>query len=156
MTDVMGQLAHGVAYQVEEPIGAAPQEIPGRRDSDPDALAAGPFISALCGFGGYTYHKIDSEIGVDALPGFYETADVLALIPCSPDWHYFNDGWAGSPTEGITWVGKEGKMRHLVRGNKAWSIAYGEADYNSVKWRTGWVPRVEYSGQRIRVWSVNQ
>lgn len=155
MTDVMGQLAHGVAYQVEEPIGAAPQDIPGRRDSDPDALAAGPFISALCGFGGYTYHKIDSEIAVDALPGFYEPADVLARIPCSPDWRYFNDGWAGSPTEGITWVGKEGKMRHLVRGNQAWSIAYGEADYDSVKWRTGWVPRVEYSGPRIRVWSVN-
>lgn len=157
ITEVLGQTRPGTAYFVGEPIGAAPSADPGRRDNDPDALAAGSIISALCGYSGYVYHKIDSEIDVDALPGFYgDAADVLARLPCSPDWQYLNDSWPGAPTDGITWKGLTGKVRNLVSGNAAWTIAYGEADFESVKWRYGWVPTIEYSGQRVRVWSVKK
>lgn len=156
MTDVVHQLAPNVAYAVDEPIGAALTEQPGRRDSDPDAFVAAQFVSLLCGFAGFTYHKIDSEISVEQLPGFYEATELLALVPVSPDWTYVNDGWSGSPTNGITWTGETGKMRHLVRGSQAWSVAYGDGDWSSVRWSHGWVPRVVYQGQRVCVWMVNQ
>jgi hypothetical protein len=75
-------------------------------------------------------------------------------VPVSPDWRYLNDSWPGAPTDGITWRGKEGKMRNLVSGDQAWTVAYGEADFDSVKWRAGWTPKLEYAGARVRVWSV--
>lgn len=156
MFDVIGLLPADVAYVVDEPIGAAPTGIPGRRDNDPDAFIAAQFVSACCGFGGFTYHKIDGEIDVDALPGFYEIADLLAQVPTSPDWRYLNDSWPGAPTEGIRWIGQEGKMRHLVNGGRAWSVAYGQADFDSVVWRHGFTPKVVFSSPRVRVWTVNQ
>lgn len=156
MTDVVSQLSTGCAYIPDEPIGAGLVSEPGRRDSDPDALVAGEMTAACCGFGGYTYHKIDSEIDVADLPGFYEAADAIARVPRSPEWVYFNDGWTGSPTGGVKWLGLEGKMRHLVCGNQAWSLCYGEADWNSIVWRPGWVPTLVYSGPRVRIWTVNQ
>jgi hypothetical protein len=156
MTDVLGQLAPGVAYVVDEPIGAAPAAQPGRRDNDPDAFVAAQVVAACCGFG-FTYHKIDGEIAVDQLPGFYgDAADLVASLPASPEWRYLNDSWPGAPTAGIRWAGKEGKVRNLVRGDQAWTVAYGEADFDSVKWRAGWTPRVAYTGARVRVWAVNQ
>ena len=153
ITEVLDRTRQGTAYLVSEPIGAALKAEPGRRDDDPDALAAGPFVSACCGYAGYVYHKIDSEIDVDLLPGFYD-ADALARIPCSPDWRYLNDSWPDAPTDGITWKGKTGKVRNLVSGGAAWTVAYGEADFDSVRWRPGWTPTLEYAGQRIRVWSA--
>lgn len=155
MFDVVSALPPFVAYVIDEPIGAAPAADPGRRDSDPDAFIAGQFVAACCGFG-FTYHKIDSEIDVDALPGFYEAADLLARVPASPDWHYLNDSWPGAPTDGIRWRGETGKMRNLVAGDQAWTVAYGDADFDSVTWRPGWTPHVEFAGARARVWSVTR
>lgn len=155
MTDVVGQLGPNVAYVIDEPIGAAPALIPGRRDSDRDAFIAAQFVAACCGFG-FTYHKIDSEIDVEQLPGFYETAALLAQLPASPDWRYLNDSWPGAPTAGIRWAGKEGKLRHLVAGDRAWTVAYGEADFDSIVWRPGWTPTLHYAGARVRVWSVTK
>ena len=77
-------------------------------------------------------------------------------MPASPDWTYRNDSWAGAPTDGITWIGRPGKVRSLVRGMQAWTVAYGEADFDSVQWRPGWTPREIYAGPRVRVWAVNQ
>jgi hypothetical protein len=155
MTDVVNDLAPNAAYAIDEPIGAALAAQPGRRDNDPDALIAAQVVALCCGFG-YTYHKIDAEIPVDALPGFYDVADLLASIPVSPDWTYRNDSWPGAPTAGIRWTGKTGKVRHLVNGNRAWSVAYGEGDWNSVVWRPGYTPVPVYEGARCRVWKVNQ
>lgn len=155
MTDVVHNLAPNAAYVIDEPIGAAPTAIPGRRDNDPDAFVAAQVVALCCGFG-FTYHKIDGEISVDALPGFHEVADLLASIPVSPEWIYLNDSWPGAPTEGITWVGKTGKVRNLVRGNQAWTVAYGEADWSSVRWRSGFTPTPIYEGARCHVWKVNQ
>ncbi len=156
MTDALHQLETPSTYVIDEPVGAAPYAIPGRRDADPDAFVAAQFVAACCAFGGYTYHKIDSEIDVDDLPGFYEIAALLAQVGCSPDWRYYNDTWAGSPTNGITWHGLEGKMRSLVNGDHAWTVAYGEGNFDSVVWREGWTPTIEYAGARVRVWSVTK
>jgi hypothetical protein len=153
MTDVVHQLAPGCAYVIDEPIGAALNEQPGRRDSDTDAFVAAQAVAICCGFG-FTYHKIDSEIATSALPGFFDV-DVLADMPVSPDWVYLNDSWPGAPTNGIRWRGKEGKVRNLVRGNQAWTVAYGEGDWNSVVWRVGWTPVLVYDGPRCKVWKVN-
>jgi hypothetical protein len=47
MFDVVIPLGPNVAYVVDEPIGAAPAGIPGRRDNDPDAFIAAQFVSLL-------------------------------------------------------------------------------------------------------------
>jgi hypothetical protein len=75
VTDLISQWRPGVALFVEEPIGAALQAVPGRRDNDPDAFVAAHFISLLCGFAAYTYHW-PGELDVDQLPGFLEAIDV--------------------------------------------------------------------------------
>lgn len=157
MFDVTPGLGPNVAYVIDEPIGAAPAAIPGRRDNDPDAFIAAQFVAACCGFG-LNYHKIDSEIAVEQLPGFYEAAAVLAQVPCAPEWQYRNDSWPGAPTAGIRWSGQEGKLRSLVAGDRAWTVAYGgtDADFASITWRPGWTPHLEYAGARVRVWSVHR
>jgi len=153
-TDVLGSLTPDTALVFDEPMGAGPEYIDGRRDNDPDAFIGAQMVARCIGCG-YTYHWMQGE-GLDAhdLPGI--AGELLAPVPVSPDWSYRNDSWDGSPTEGITWTGATGKMRHLVRGNQAWSVAYGEGDWNSVKWRAGWTPRVVYQGPRACVWAVNQ
>lgn len=144
----------------EEPIGVHPRFDPGRRESDPDAMVAG-MVAALCVCYPFTYHWIPEEAGqfdVESLPGLTpEVGAMLAQIPQDPSWVYKNDGWPGSPTSGIVWSGAEGKVRHLVQGRKAFSVAYGEADFDhAVRWNAGWSPRVIWSGARVRVWAVNQ
>lgn len=155
MTDVIRLLANQGAYVIDEPIGAARVGQPGRRDADPDAFVAAQAVAICCGFG-FTYHFIASEIDVAQLPGFYEAADVLASMPVSPDWIYLNDSWPGAPTEGITWTGKTGKMRNLVRGGEAWTVAYGEGDWNSVRWRGGWTAARQYEGPRVCLWKARR
>jgi len=142
----------------QEPMGAFPTYIEGKRDNDPDAFVAAAFESRCIGYG-FCNHWIpeeDGQMSVEQWPGMTpKIGALLAQVPVSPDWRYMNDGWPGSPTKGITWVGKTGKVRHLVRGNQAWSVAHGEADWNSVVWQPGWTPTVVYGGQRCHVWSVN-
>lgn len=153
-SDVLSQLAAETALVFDEPMGAGPNYIDGRRDNDPDALTAAQMV-ALCIGCGYTYHWIVGEgLSADNLPGI--SGGLVSAVPVSPDWTYRNDTWPGAPTEGITWTGPTGKLRNLVRGNQAWTVAYGEADFDSVKWRAGWTPRVVASGPRVRVWAVNQ
>lgn len=153
-TDVMAEMRQGTALVHDEPMGAGPQYVDGRRDNDPDAFVAAQMVSLCCGLG-YTYHWIVGE-GLDAanLPGI--AGELMPAIPITPEWRYYNDSWLGSPTEGITWHGLEGKLRHLVRNNQAWSVAYGDGDWNSVRWRPGWSPRVVHQSQRVSVWAVNQ
>lgn len=147
------------ALVLDEPNGASRSYQDGRRENDPDAFVAGQVAAACAGFG-FTYHWIPEEPNqwpVDELPGLTpDVAAILAQIPCSPDWQYKNDSWPGAPTDGIAWTGKTGKLRHLVNGDRAWSVAYGEANFDSVRWRPGWTPREVYAGPRVRVWAVNQ
>jgi hypothetical protein len=153
-TDVLSQLSGQATIVLDEPMGAGPEYIDGRRDNDPDAFVAAQTVG-LCTTMGYTYHWIVEEgLNSGSLPGV--KPDFLPHIPVSSDWSYRNDSWAGSPTNGITWTGKTGKMRSLVRGNQAWTVAYGEGDWNSVKWRDGYHPTVVYVTPRCCVWSVNQ
>ena len=157
VTEILPKLQPGVALVHDEPMGAGARQ-PGKRDNDPDALLAAMVCSTIIGCG-YTYHWIPEEHAFDpaALPGLDpQAAAVLSQLPTSPDWRYLNDSWAGSPTQGITWWGQTGKLRHLVKGNQAWSLAYGEGDFNSVQWRPGWTPRVVYRQARICIWAVNQ
>jgi len=147
---------------LDEPIGAHPQYQPGRRDNDPEAFLAGMVVARCVGYG-FTHHWIveeDGQCDVMDLPGLSpEIGAVLAQVnDCAgPEWVYMNDSWAGAPTNGITWSGLEGKVRHRVCGNRAYSVAYGEADFgNAVRWNPGWTPRELYRGQRVCVWAVNQ
>lgn len=155
-SDVLHSLAPNAALVFDEPVGAGPF-VDGRREDDPDAMVAGQLV-ALCIGCGFTYHWIPEEhpFPATALPGLQSAAGLLAQIPVSPEWHYLNDSWPGSPTQGITWLGQEGKVRHLVNGDRAWSVAYGDADWNSVQWRPGFRPEVMYEGARCHVWKVNQ
>lgn len=153
-TEIWGQWRPGVGLFVEEPIGAALQAIPGRRDNDPEAFVAAQMISLLCGFAAYTYHWIPGELDVDQLPGFYDATEVIAAIPSAPEWSYRNDSWQGAPTDGMLWDGKEGKVRHLVNGGQAWSLAYGDLKEGSLQWRAGWQPTPVYATPRVKLWSV--
>jgi len=153
-SDVLPELAPDTALAFDEPMGAGPQYQDGRRDNDPDAFTAAQMVALAVGCG-YTYHWMQGEgLSADNLPGI--ASELLPAVPVSPDWRYYNDSWSGAPTEGITWTGATGKLRNLVRGNQAWTVAYGEGDWNSVKWRAGWTPRVVYSGPCCCVWAVNQ
>jgi hypothetical protein len=150
------------AIYLNEPMGAHPVYQNGRRDNDPDALAAGQFVAACVGYG-FCFHWIPEEDGqcdVMELPGLTpEIAEVLVQIPAGPDWSYQNDTWQAAPTEGIAWDGLEGKLRHRVRndGREAWSVAYGETDFDrNVRWKEGWTPVVRYRGPRICVWQVTR
>lgn len=159
IVDVMPQLAPGTTIVHDEPMGAGPFQ-PEKRDDDPDAFVGAEFTAACCELG-YTYHWIPEEaaeggLRVHQLPGLEALGTILHDVPASPDWTYRNDSWAGAPTDGITWIGRPGKVRNLVRGMQAWTVAYGEADFDSVQWRPGWTPREIYAGPRVRVWAVNQ
>jgi len=152
--DVMPDLSPDTALVIDEPMGAGPEYQDGRRDNDPDAFIGAQMVSLCVGFG-YTYHWMQGE-GLDAhnLPGI--AGDLLPHVPVDPAWSYKNDSWQGAPTEGITWTGPTGKMRNLVAGNSAWTVAYGQGDWNSVKWRAGWTPTVVYSGPHACVWTVQK
>src|SRR5262245_14022788 len=151
--DVLDLLTPDTALVFDEPMGAGLQYQDGRRDNDPDAFVGAQMVALAVGCG-YTYHWMQGE-GLDArtLPGI--AGDLLPAVPVSPEWDYYNDSWSGAPTEGITWVGATGKLRNLVRGNQAWTVAYGEGDWNSVRWRSGWTPTCVYLGPRACVWTVN-
>jgi hypothetical protein len=152
--DVLPDLAPETALVFDEPMGAGLVYQDGKRDNDPDAFTAAQMVALAVGCG-YTYHWMPGEgVPADNLPGI--AGDLLPAVPVSPDWRYYNDSWSGAPTEGITWTGATGKLRNLVRGNQAWTVAYGQGDWSSVKWRPGWTPRVVYSGPCCCVWAVNQ
>lgn len=160
-TELFSQITNrDAAVDQEEPIGSHPVCDPGRRECRPDAQVAGMAVGLCCAFGGYTLHWIPEEDGqgsvYDCAGLDPEACAVLARMPSTPEWIYLNDSWQGAPTEGITWTGKTGKVRNLVRGNQAWTVAYGEGDFGSVKWRAGWTPRVEYASANVCIWSVNQ
>jgi hypothetical protein len=152
--DVLGELDPDTALVFDEPMGAGPEYQDGRRDNDPDAFTGAQMVS-LCVGCGYTYHWMPGE-GLDPryLPGIQ--SDLVPRVPVTPEWTYKNDSWGGAPTEGITWTGATGKMRNLVNGNEAWTIAYGEGDWNSVRWRSGWEASVVYRGARSCVWTARK
>jgi len=156
ITDVLAKLRAGVAFVHDEPMGAGPVRAHGTRDIDPDAFVAAQMTAACCGLG-YTYHwRPEEGVAVEQLPGLLSSA-FLADVPCSPDWRYLNDSWAGSPTRGVRTIGKPGKIRSLVNGNRAWTLAYGELDYDSIVWLPEFSAReLVYNGACAKVWKINQ
>lgn len=154
-TDLISQITNrDAAIDQEEPIGSHPVCDPGRRECRPDAQVAGMAVGLACGYGGYTLHWIPEESGqgpVETCAGLDpEACAVMARIPASPDWIYLNDAWPGAPTRGVRFSGKEGKLRHLVCGNQAWSVVYGEGW--SIDWVPGWTATTEYASQNVQIW----
>jgi hypothetical protein len=135
------------AFVFDEPMGAGVR-IPGRRDDDPDALLAAMVVSEFLGCG-FTYHQIPEEhaFPADALPGLNEFGTLAADIPITPDWQFSNS----VPVATIEWSGLPGKTRNTLSGKKAWSVAYGEADWNSLGWTAGYHATERFAGPRIRV-----
>jgi len=156
VTEILPSLRTGVAFVHDEPMGAGTVRVDGKRDVEPDAFIAAQMTAACCGLG-YTYHWIPEEGGlVEQLPGLLSST-FLADVPCSPDWRYLNDSWPGSPTHGVRTIGTPGKIRSLVNGNQAWTLAYGDIDYDSIAWTPPFSAReLVYDGARAKVWKINQ
>jgi hypothetical protein len=148
--DILRQLRSGATLVFDEPMGAG-RRIVGKRDDDPDAHLAAMVIARLEGCG-YTYHWLPEEgaFAVDSLPGLRAFASFADQLP---------HGWTFStsaPVAGIRWAGKEGKTRNAINGGEAWSIAYGEADWPSLAWNSGWSATEVYRGARVLVSRVRR
>lgn len=145
------QLRADAAFVFDEPMGAGARQ-EARRDDDPDALLAAHLVAQFCNCG-YTYHWIPEENAFhpDQLPGLSGFARLARYLPITPDWKFSNT----IPVEAITWSGKVGKTRNTLSGNKAWTVAYGEADWDSRLWTPGYTPTDVLSGPRIRVTTHN-
>lgn len=145
--EMLEQLPATTAFVFDEPMGAGVR-VYGKRDDDPDALLAAMLVSECLGVG-YTYHWIAEEqaFAADALPGMTGFDAVRRDLPNDPAWAFSNS----TPVATIEWAGKVGKTRNMIKDNSAWSVAYGEADWNSLTWNTGWFGSTRVAGPRIRV-----
>ncbi len=141
------QFRADAAFVFDEPMGAGVRQL-GKRDDDPDALLAAMIVSEFLGCG-FTYHWIPEEhaFPANALPGMNEFGSLASDIPITPDWQFSNS----EPVATIEWTGLVGKTRNTLRGQQAWSVAYGEADWASLGWTAGWTSRERFAGPRIRV-----
>jgi len=151
-SDILPQLPQTSALVFDEPMGAGVR-VYGKRDDDPDALLAAMIVAQFCETG-YTYHWIPEEkaFTADALPGMAGFNKLRYELPFDPTWQFSNS----EPVDSITWTGKTGKTRNTLNGNHAWSVAYGEADWHSLKWDAGWTPSEKFAGPRIRVNEVRR
>lgn len=149
--DILPQLPSS-ALVFDEPMGAGTRDI-GRRDDDPDALLAAMLVSIFCETG-FVYHWIAEEraFEADALPGMVGFDALRQDLPIAPDWTFSNS----APVAGIVWAGLVGKTRNTLHGTDAWSVAYGEAAWDSLRWMTGWNPRERFAGPRIRVTTLTR
>jgi hypothetical protein len=148
--DLLPQLRTGVALVFDEPMGAGVRAA-ARRDDDPDAHMAAQVVATLTGCG-YTYHWIPEEhaFTAAALPGLASFGVLAPALPVSPDWGFSNS----IPVDSIAWSGLPGKTRNMLRGTEAWSVAYGEPDWNSLTWNDGWSATERYAASRVRVFAL--
>lgn len=148
-TDVASR--YQAALVMDEPMGAGPSYLEGRRDNDPDAFVAAQMTALCCGFG-FTYHWIVEEwASAEQLPGLLAMAPWIDRVPVSSDWSYRNDSWPGSPTHGYKVLGKDGKVRSMTNGAQFWTVAEGELDFGSINWIRHPTDLV-YDGVRCKVW----
>jgi hypothetical protein len=116
----------------DEPMGAAADWQPGRRDNRPDAHRAAALVCAVLGIG-YTYHYISAQS--DATPGL-DGQKIAAQIPQTPDFQFKNAGTGGACVRSFSgWD----KIRTCDNGREAWAVAYGHpAVPRSIEWADGW------------------
>jgi hypothetical protein len=132
----------------DEPMGAAAERAPGKRDNRGAAFVAAASTCAVLGLG-YTYHYIAQQS--DATPGL-DAAAVARLIPGSPDFEYVNANLDGS------WVGKvDGyeKIRPCDNGREGYAVGVGftRGRLNVVDgWRATQLLDLESDGVVVTVW----
>lgn len=153
-TDLLPQVKNpDASLDQEEAIGSHPTCDPGRRECRPDAQVAGMAVGQIV-YGAYTLHWIPEEAGqapAEACPGLDPAAcAAIARIPAGPDWRYLNDDWPGAPSQGVRFSGAEGKLRHVVNGDRAWSVVYGEGW--EIDWVPGWSRTTEYESANVHIW----
>lgn len=148
--EMKDELPFTSAFVFDEPMGAGAR-VYGKRDDDPDAHLAAMLVAEWCD-AGYTYHWIPEEnaFQVGNLPGMAGFDALRRDLPIDPDWGFSNS----IPVKDIVWTGKIGKTRNTINGQDAWSVAYGEADWNSLTWNAGWFAQERFAGPRIRVHSL--
>lgn len=111
----------GVCW-IQEPMGGASRDVPGRRDSSMVAHVAAACVGAMAG--GHTY--MHRQLEDDVAPGLLESA-AAADIPGSPDYRFYNSGVGGSPVARFDGFAG-GKCRCTWNGSDGWAVAYGETD----------------------------
>lgn len=114
---------------IQEPMGGASRDIPGKRDSSVTAHVAAACCGAMSG--AYTY--MHRQMEDDVCPGLLESA-AAADIPGSPDYHYYNSGTPGTHVPSFR---DFGKCRTINNGSQGWAVAYGPHE-GSLEYAPGW------------------
>lgn len=119
---------HGICW-IEEPMGGASRDVPGRRDGSAIAHIAAACVGAMVGAYTYMHRQLEDDIA----PGLEESG-IAAEIPGSPDYKFYNATLPGSP---VTTFTEFDKCRTCSNGSDGWAVAYGERE-GSITLASGW------------------
>jgi hypothetical protein len=128
----------------DEPMGAAPELIPGRRDDNPTRFRAAALLTRLTGMGA-TFHY---EGGLQA------RIATGRELECLEAW---NQAWtllpadveaggtfrrAGDPEAAVRAFASDSALAVVERqrGNQAWVLVVDVRGEPALRWRTGWTP----------------
>lgn len=121
-----------------EPIGAAEQSVPGRRESNPTFF----FLLGLLNRGFEVSGVFHSDNGLQTDP--FEAGqracaqayiDGARLIPIADRLTYKNTGWSDSPVKSF---GGGTRAYSFVSGNHGYTVHFGEGGLHAVAFQNGW------------------
>ncbi len=143
----------------DEPIGAAEEDIAGRRMSDPQVFFTFGALGRLVGVGS-TFHFED---GLHArLPGPRQQSCAGAFIqgthimPEEATPTFKNAGWADSPVKSADFT-KVVRAYSAIGGTAGWTVLVGLSGDPHVEWQNGWRPTGLVDGAtwpNVQVWHI--
>lgn len=140
----------------DEPIGAAPVLMPGRRDNDPARFRAAALMTRLAGMGATFHYEAGLQAGIPAgreLECFNAWNEAWTLLPADVE----SGGTfrrAGEESAAVQSFDKSSALAVVERqrGSQAWVLVLDVRAEPGLTWQAGWAP----SGTRRldRVWLV--
>ena len=152
-------LAEGVARMAkwgkptvsDEPIGAGPAAIPGRRDNQPGRFGAAAAVTRLAGLGA-TFHydgglqaRIPSGVELECFSAWSAALDLLRDLP---EGGRFIDGSELSKVATI--LNARGAMARDY-GDEVWLLTVGSRENASVSWAGKWATQTARSSAGVRL-----
>lgn len=138
-----------------EPIGAAENAQPGRRENDPAFFFALGALNRLFEIGG-VFHSEDGLNGRPLGPVQRQCAEAFVagskIIPSASRLDYKNAGFHDSPVKGF-----DGGVRaySFIAGGEGYTIALGFSGEPAIEWQNGWRPGTVLADlPGVRVWQL--